>query len=129
MIWTMHIRVHSGERSHRFTQSCNLAKHVRIHSGERPYKCSHCQKVFTQISHLANHLRILLSVPISSAVISKRISPMNVFYRNMFVLTSLPQCLKAFLSQTELDRHCSIPFANFFKKHNHSDPASHSLNR
>ena len=34
-----------------------LIKHWRLYNGEKPYQCNHCDKGFTQISYLKDHLR------------------------------------------------------------------------
>ncbi|CAH4038906.1 unnamed protein product [Pieris brassicae] len=41
----------------RFTQSGGLQQHMRMHTGARPYKCNFCNKGFTQKGGLDQHLR------------------------------------------------------------------------
>ncbi|XP_022121191.2 gastrula zinc finger protein XlCGF42.1-like [Pieris rapae] len=40
-----------------YTQSSGLQQHMRLHTGVRPYKCNFCNKGFTQKGGLDQHLR------------------------------------------------------------------------
>jgi len=44
--------------SYRTSRKSDLNKHARIHGGVRPYKCSICNRSFTQNSHLRVHFKV-----------------------------------------------------------------------
>lgn len=45
----------------RFAIAGALTIHKRTHNGEKPFKCTYCERAFTESSNLSKHVRALLS--------------------------------------------------------------------
>ena len=92
---TQHIKWHNGQKDYKctecnklFSQAGNLKSHIKsIHRDERPFKCSLCDKSFKQKDSLNCHIK-------RHSVIQKN------FQCDM--------CVKAFAKQPELKTHSAI---------------------
>ena len=48
-----------------FMRTWNLLDHVRMHAGIKPYKCTECDKSFTQVGNMRKHMQQHYSSSIS----------------------------------------------------------------
>ncbi|XP_022121203.2 zinc finger protein 37 isoform X1 [Pieris rapae] len=65
----------------RFTQSGGLQQHMRMHTGARPYKCNFCNKGFTQKGGLDQHLRTHTKVKPFKCIICNKSFSQSVHVR------------------------------------------------